>query len=230
MTTAAEVRKMVQPVLDRHSDIALVGRHLFLKPIHHFARTILVGRTAYKDRIRPLWAVVHLFEARTFFPLTWGEDLANERSQRRGRWNTSQADIAAALVEAIEEQALPRLRALTTLDDYLAFVSQNFFRHHLFDWPQCKVIVDVALGDLDAARSLCRAHGPTWSVDNPEHDEYWRATFRRLRELCARLSVDDRSGLAQLLHQWEAETAVNLKIKHLWEPTPFPLELHLQGK
>jgi hypothetical protein len=230
MTTAAQVKKMVQPVLDRHSDIALVGRYIFLKPIHHFARAILVGRTAYKDQIQPRWAIVHLFEVQSFVPLDWGEFLANERSNLRGLWLMSQADIATALVEAIEEQALPRLRAITTLDDYLTFVSQHLFRHKLFDWPHCKVIVDVALGDLDSARSICGAHGQRWSVDDPEHDEDGKAKFRRVRELCGRLSIEDRPGLAQLLHQWEAETVRNLKIEHLWEPTPFPLELQLQGR
>ena len=49
--------------------------------------------------------------------------------------------------------------------------------------------------------------------------------LRRLRELCARLMADDRAGLARLLHEWEAQTVKNFKIEHLWEPTPFPLEL-----
>jgi hypothetical protein len=37
----------------------------------------------------------------------------------------------------------------------------------------------------------------------------------------------DRAGLARLLHSWEAETVKNFKIEHLWEPTPFPLELQM---
>lgn len=86
MTTAAQVEKMVRPVLERHSDLALVGRYIFLKPIHHFARAILIGRTAYAEEFEPRWAVVHLFEVQSFFPLDWGELLANERTRRRGLW------------------------------------------------------------------------------------------------------------------------------------------------
>jgi hypothetical protein len=30
------------------------------------------------------------------------------------------------------------------------------FRHKLFDWPQCKIIVDVALGNIETARTICK--------------------------------------------------------------------------
>jgi hypothetical protein len=73
------------------------------------------------------------------------------------------------------------LRAIKTLDDYLAFVSQHMFRHQLFDWPQCKIIVDVALGDFDSARSICKENLQRWSIDRPNYDEDDRAENRRLR-------------------------------------------------
>jgi hypothetical protein len=224
MTTAAQIKKMVQPVLARHADLTLVGRWIFVTPVRHFARAVLIGRTAYKEEFEPRWAVIHLFEARKTFSLNWGEFLANERSRRRGLWFMSDPDIELSLIEAIEQQALPKLRAIKTLDDYLAFVARHMFRHQLFDWPQCKIIVDVALGDLDAARALCKNYLPRWSVDQPEHDEDSKAKYRRLRELCMRLAENDRAGLAQLLHEWEAYTVKNFKIEHLWEPSPFPLE------
>lgn len=41
----------------------------------------------------------------------------------------------------------------------------------------------------------------------------------------ARLAENDRTGLARVLHEWEAYTVKSFKIEHLWEPTPFPLEL-----
>ncbi len=225
MTTAAQIKKMVQPVLTRHPDLALVGRWIYLKPVHHFARAVLIGRTAYAEEFEPRWAVANLFEGQTFFPLDWGEFLANERSRRRGLWFVSDPDIEVSLIEAIEQQALPKLRAIKTLDDYLAFVSRHMFQHKLFEWPQCKIIVDVALGDLAAAGKICTENIKRWSVDQPQHDEDSKAKYRRIRELCARLADDDRAGLARLLHEWEAYTVRNFKIEHLWEPTPFPLEL-----
>jgi hypothetical protein len=223
MTTTAQVKKMVRPLLERHSDLALVGRWIYVKPVHHFARAVLIDRTSAAHNFAPQWVAVHLFEARTFFPLSWATALSDSR---QGHWWSAKndPDVANTLVNAIEEQALPRLRAMKTLDDYLHFVSENYFRHHLYEWPTAKIIVDVALGELTNARSLCDAKIEDWSTDQPYYNERHRAEFRRLRELCACLRADDRPGLARLLHSWEAETVKTFKIEHLWEPTPFPLE------
>ena len=131
-------------------------------------------------------------------------------------------DVELSLIEAIEQQALPKLRAIQTLDDYLAFVSRHMFRHQLFDWPQCKIIVDVALGDLDAARSICKEHFPRWSVDQPHYDEddgrktVVFANSARLAETTGRGS----RGSCMV----EEHTVKHFKIEHLWAPTPFPLE------
>lgn len=224
MTTAAQVKKIVRPLLERHADLALVGRWIYVKPVHHVARAVLIDRMLNPEKFRPQWAVVHLFEAQEFFPLDWGEWLYNETSPTPGSWKISDPDIATALISAIEQQALPQLRSIKTLNHYLAFVSRHMFGHKLFDWPQCKIIVDVALGDLDAARAICEEKMHRWSVDQPQHDEDSKEKYRRLRELCARLAANDRAGLAQLLHEWETCTVRNFKIEQLWEPTPFPLE------
>jgi hypothetical protein len=225
MTTAAQVKKLVRPLLERHSDLALVGRWIFVKPVHHFARGILLGRMLDAEKFRPQWAVVHLFEWQRFFPLSWGEWLYNKESERPGSWRISDADIASALFREIEEEALPALRAMKTLDDYLSYVSGHYFRHHLYDWPDCRIIVETALGDLKAARATGEANLAIWSRTDPYFDEETLDKYRRLRELCARLVADDRPGLVQMLHEWEASTAKNLKIEHIWQPTPFPFEL-----
>ena len=75
------------------------------------------------------------------------------------------------------------------------------------------------------SRSVKKTCRDGQSVDQPDFDEDGKAKYRRLRELCAKLAEDDRAGLAGLLHEWEVYTVKNFKIEHLWEPTPFPLEL-----
>lgn len=225
MTTAAQIKKLVRPLLDRHSDLVLMGNWIYLKPVHHFARAILVDRTSSADQFSPRWVAIHLFEWRKHLTLSWGSFLSNKRSPNRGVWQMSQPDIGEALIEAIEQQALPWLRAMATLDLYLDFVSQNLNRGHLYDRGPAQIIVHVAVGHIDAARALAERNAELWSVDKPEYDEDDKAMLRRLRQLCAFLKSDDRAGLARLLHTWEAETVKNFKIEHLWEPTPFPLEL-----
>jgi hypothetical protein len=120
--------------------------------------------------------------------------------------------------------ALPSLRAMDSLQKFVAFVSQHYFRHHMFDWPDVRITVEVALGDLDAAKKTRDENLAFWSTDHPGVDADGREKYRRMRELCARIDADDRGGLAELLHEWEAATVKNLNIEKLWQPTPFPLE------
>jgi hypothetical protein len=40
------------------------------------------------------------------------------------------------------------------------------------------------------------------------------------------LAVDDRPELVRQLREWEAYTVRNLRIESIWQPTPFPFELH----
>lgn len=53
MTTAAQVKKLVRPLLERHADLALVGRWIYVKPVHHFARAVLIDRMLNPDKFRP---------------------------------------------------------------------------------------------------------------------------------------------------------------------------------
>jgi hypothetical protein len=228
MTTAAQVRKLVQPLLDGNPDLVWVGRQIYLKPVHHFGRTILIDRIGDPDGFRPQWAAGHLFQYRTSFPLSWGGWLSKTSGEARGAWRISDPDVVAELIKSIEQNALPVLRAMQTLDDYLTFVSNNYFRHHLYEWPEAKIVVDVALGDLQAARSLCDEHLVGWSVERPHHSDDKKTELRKVCELCALLRNDDRTGLVRLLHAWEADSVKNLKIAHIWEPTPLPLELQAE--
>ena len=51
-------------------------------------------------------------------------------------------------------------------------------------------------------------------------------TYDRVVEgLCPLVAANDRTGLAKLLHSYEAQSVKNLKIEKFWEPTPFPIEL-----
>ncbi|MEZ5849036.1 MAG: hypothetical protein R3D68_00105 [Hyphomicrobiaceae bacterium] len=87
------------------------------------------------------------------------------------------------------------------------------------------MIVEAARGRLDEVRAICRDELPLWPDnwfgDSPEAI----AIMQRAKSICPLAAADDRAGIARLLHEWEAATVKNLKIEHLWQPTPFPLEL-----
>ena len=144
MTTTGQVKKLVSPLVRQHSDLALVGRDIVIRPVHHILRFVGLDRTSTPDQLTTGWHVNVLFQpARTAIP-SWG---AKFYSETHGPWFLSNPKTKAVLFEEIENKALPPLRAMDTLEKFLAHVSGHESRHHLFDWPWHKIIVDVALGD-----------------------------------------------------------------------------------
>jgi hypothetical protein len=215
----------VKPLLERNPDLALVGRSIFVKPVHHFARAILVDRRGNPDVLYPDIAVLHVFELRRWFSISWSEFIPNETSSRPGLWFITEPNVQENLLTAFEKHALPALRAMRTLDDYLNFVSSHHMRHQLFDWAPQRFILEIALGNFAAARCILDENRVQWSADHPNWDDEDQEFYAELRLMFARLDADDWQGMAALLHTWEARTVRNLKIEHLWEPESFPLEL-----
>jgi hypothetical protein len=220
MTTVAQVRQAVQPLLQRNPDLALVGRLVVVKPVRHILRGVSLGRSLDPLLFVPTWAVIFLFEPCDSFSYNWGERVYGPS----GVWDISDPDLPETMCLAIEEEALPLLRRVKTIDDFVSFTSRDRFPQTFLDGYELrKIFVDAALGDFGAARSICsflateqakRKHLPRMQ------EEYDRVT----KELCPLIAANDRPGLARLLHGYEAQSVKNLKLEKFWEPTPFPIE------
>ncbi|MBZ0229199.1 MAG: hypothetical protein K8F58_12235 [Bauldia sp.] len=219
MTTLRQVKRLLAPLLERHDDLVLIGRWLFLEPVHHIARGILIERIGEAARFRAWWAVTHLCEPLERLPLNWATGIKPTRD-----WNWDNPTLQADLFAAIEGQALPPLRTMRTLDDFVAFASstERFRGTAIVGDPLRKVLVDIARGELEMAHAACAelATGrTTWSRPS------LREEFARVIETMYPLLIaGDRPGMARLLHEWEAYTVDKLKLGDIWEKTPFPLE------
>ncbi|MET0605308.1 MAG: hypothetical protein ABWZ80_02530 [Beijerinckiaceae bacterium] len=75
MTTIAQVKSAVAPLLARHSDLALVNRFLIVKPVGHLTRGVLIDRRSAKEVFHVRQAIIHLFEPQSSFNLNFGADL-----------------------------------------------------------------------------------------------------------------------------------------------------------
>jgi hypothetical protein len=217
-TTAVEVKQLTQPLLERNSDLALVGDLIVVKPVHHLLRGIYFERYLDPREFTPGWLVTILFRPGAGLNFSWGGRLYN--GERR-RWSVANAETPAAVCREIEEHALPVLRSIQSVDDFYAFATseERFPTRTLTCGYQLKVMVDVARGDLDAARAMCANMRVRRS----------RAEVKITKELCALVKKGNRPGLARLLHAWEADSVKGLKLEEFWEPTPFPLELQAEG-
>jgi hypothetical protein len=224
MTKVAQVRKSVRALVKRHDDLVMANSWVLMKPARHFVRAVLVSGTSSPEHFEARWTVMHLFEVRNSIHLNWSAYLWDRRRPNPGFWWETDDGVEQSLVDAIETQALPVLRHMRTLDDFLAYLAGNPFGPHLLEYPWSRIVLDVALGDLDHARAIAATHRDQWSPALA-YDEDGRAAYVRLSELCRLLMADDRAGLIRLLYEWEATTVKRLKIEHIWEPTPFPIEL-----
>jgi hypothetical protein len=220
MTTVAQVKQVVQPLLQRNPDLATVGRDVIITPVRHILRGISLMRSINPALFIPAWAIVFLFEPRDSLSLNWGERIY------KVTWDVTNPDLPAKLCEAIEEQALPLLRPIRTIDDFVGFATKERFRDTYLDlYEHRKIFVDIARGDLDSARSICEYMATDRAkrryLPMKMDEEYDRIT----KELCPLIEKNDRVGLARLLHKYEEGSVRAMKLEKFWEPTPFPIEL-----
>jgi hypothetical protein len=219
MTTATQIKKFVQPVLERNTDLVLEGQWLHLKPIEHILRTILFDRTGAANCFCPRLAVMILFEPGTIIDIKYGEMFSGPQGYA---WYWDDPGMPSNLLNVIECYALPFLRSIETIDDFVEYTSfpDRFRNAELPAFPYLTVPIDVARGDLQAARRTCdiwRDRLPRLNSADP--------TVVNLNTLCPLLAANDVPALIRQLHMWEEHTVRQLKLEKIWERTPFPIEL-----
>src|SRR5262245_5538936 len=222
MTTVAQVRKVLQPLLQRNPDLELVGRLIVIKPVHHILRSIYIDRSLDPQLFVPTWAVMILFEPSESFSLSWGGRVFN---RAHGAWDVANPTTSTAMCDEIEKVAPPLLRPIQTIHDFIQFTSKDRFNETYLElYEERKIFVDVACGDLNAARTICAYFATDRArkrYSGGMQEEYDRVT----KTLCPLVAAGDRLGLVQLLRDWEVSSVEHMKLKKLWEPTPFPIEL-----
>lgn len=221
MTTKGQIKRLVKPLLARHDDLLLVGDLIVHKPVHHVLRAVLIDRTGEAARFRPHWSVMNLVEPREIFSLNFSERFYHPALPL---WRWDDPKVMEAFIEAVEGEALPLLRPIQTLDDFVTLTcDRKRFQLGPFDaFPLKKIIVDVARGDIESARAI---YDQIPSNAEEEWEPYWQNQLRRVRIIGSLLAAEDWAGSARQLHEWEAFTVKSLKLESVWERTPFPLEL-----
>ena len=228
MTTVAQAKKVVGPLIERNPDLGLIGRLIVVKPVHHLLRGIYIGRSLDPTIFTPTWFFTFMFEKGAHATFNWGTRLYNKA---HGPWEFANPATTEVMADEIERKALPLLRPLRSIDDAVSFIADLKDRYAwtaLEHFPLRRIVVDVARGDLTSARALLDRfllHRDGWL-----RSSMWREEFIEVVEpLTEPLLANDVAALAQILHDWEANSVKKLKLEKFWEPTPFPLE-KLQGR
>lgn len=197
----------MMPLLERHDDLALIGRMLVLTPVRNVLRFICIDRRSN----------VHAFEVctgmnLTFFdlggwPLGGGWRLAADR----GSWDIRYPESLEVLRQVIEE-ALPEMRRVNTIDEFVTYQTnsiRSLYRSSLR--PDDLALVAIANGDLENALSIVEPAITSREIN-------WTPKYYEP------LKQGDRTALLNLLREQQTRTIGALKLAKHFEPEPFGLE------
>ena len=222
MASARQIKSCLKPLLDSNCDLILTDRSVIVLPVRHVLRAVLIDQTRSADCFRPRWYIHHLFSPRLWPHISWGEEIYRSNSVS---WSLSDTTAKSDLIHQIETVALPILRRIETLDDYLRTIMERWKWHHLINDDWTRLPVELAMGNLEEARKLCEGHVFTSSDPGSKEPDVWKAEAAGSKELCRLIRAGDVAGAIAKLHDFERRTAAALKIEKHWQETPFPVEL-----
>lgn len=228
MTTARQVRQLVRPLLERHSDLVLVDGHsLWLRPATHVARVIGLERTSSALHFDPKWWLTPLFlpivRPMTQIGFCW--DFIRRPFnyyERAKRWCWDDSSMQADFLPCTEK-AVKLLRTVDTLHACRSLTEATMEYTWGKDFFE-NLIYDIALGNLNLARCWWQQVEASPDLKYPYQDEHWRTWQQRILSLREPLMDDDRAALAAILHRWERDNVAGTKAEAIWRPSPFPLE------
>lgn len=227
MTTARQARTIFRPLADRNIDFAYPGkRELWHTPIRHTASHVFIDRTSDSDSFRIGWAIVATFIPTGDLSGTIGHcsgQLYPFDQARFAYWHWSDPAMMNAAIPVIEEVALPHLRSFDGLEDWAAYYRETF-PIALTGFPEQRLILDIALGNLTAARAQIAGLLPHFRENKSPDQPMYQYMRNLILPVAEPLLADDRPALAKILHGWEAGNMRSAKLEPYWEPTPFPLE------
>ena len=205
-TRPADIRRYLKSLLNERDDLVLVGRHLFIRPIRHLMRGAFFHRTSDKFGFGVFRMVKPLYQ-----PPDW---IDYESGGVGGDWRVWQPHFQPLLIKQLAEDAFARVGKITTLDDFAEHLSKNKSRSYAHSEQLERITALQLAGRADRAAAYVEQLERNLKADGDR--DYIRAYWKR---------VSNVSALCERLRAKEAETAKAMKLKHIWEPSPFPVEL-----
>lgn len=219
-------RHWLNQLLEQQPDVVHSGLWMVVKPVRHFLRGMTVYDLGGKKGLTGAWSVQGL----------WTPGMSNEldgyigsRLPFRKQGPVIIIDVVQSppddfFREKIEQTTLPCLRSIDSMEA-LYRESMRKRADLISDSPETHFCFELAMGHFDTARGLLSRHRDNWF--HKPVDYFDDEDAERVRRLCSLLEAENYRAIAKMLHASEASNVKNLKLKHLWEPSPFPFEASL---
>jgi hypothetical protein len=225
LSTPSRIRRLLSPLLDSHSDLVFAGDRLFLRPVRNALRFIYIQEFPKFGTFDAYWSVQLLCCPADLYELggvVWMGALFPDPEGRTTFFELPEDEQSAVLCRKIEEDALRKLGWFGNAKQAaLHFIETEGPNTHN---PQYRFWFELVLGRFDSARAIQAEHRAEWLREAAApwyEDKEWN---ERLETVCRLFEHGQEGQIAPLLHEWEAITAKNFGIEHIWEPTPFPFE------
>ena len=202
-TRPADIKRYLKPLLKLRSDLVLVGRHLVVRPVRHLVRGAYLGRTSDKYSFR-IWCFIK--------PLHEGSAGVGH-GDYFGVANCSvwQPHFVPLLMDALLEDIFGQVGSTTTLTELAQLNEETGFREE-------RITTLVLAGELERAADYVQQIQRDDTIE-----DYAKASAKAHWDLVS----GDVQALCKECHAKEAETIKELKLEHVWEPSPFPVEVPL---
>jgi hypothetical protein len=201
-TRPADIKRYLKPLLELRSDLVVVGRMLLIRPVRHFLRGVLFdARDKYEFRLYR--AIDPLYETPQI-------DDWNGRI-REGAWKVWQPHFAPLLLDVLATDIFEPWGQVITLEGFAAGTIA-----HLGGRTTWQTILALILaGEHEQAAEYERQleDATPYEEEKVRRRTRWEQVTSDIGSLCARL------------HAREAEIVRALKLEHIWERSPFPVEV-----
>jgi hypothetical protein len=208
-TRPADIRRYLKPLLQLRPDLVLIDRMLIIRPVRHLLRGAFFNRTSDK----------HTFEIWRFLEPLYGGPA------RRGLvdsiygwfWPAWQPFFRPLLIDCLAEDILESVGKILTLEDFANQMGQvHPARSGSDQFFTARVRALVLAGEEERAREF---------VDQTERsypeNSHWPEWAKEQREFLGR----NTEAICNEFHAREEKAAKALKLRDVWQPTLFPVEL-----
>ncbi len=224
MTQQQGIGIILKEVLSEEESTSVAGNSIFVAPVRHIVSKIS-ERSAGESRVYLEWHLhpTFVFDISTMF---WGP-IGAKKTKYFMEAVSFQGNIKSnRLCRQVREEVLPVFRSNSTIQSYYQHTMNRAFSLSLR--PEVHFMMEVALGNFDAAEILMRWHRERWLVASGKTGQRI-SDYRLTLTLCDLLDRGDIVEIGRGLREAEAANAEKLGILQLWQPSLFPFEADADG-